>query len=142
MAVHVEEAVHIPKMNSHDPDSLNKHRWKHPFKLYITSTCNYLKVFISLDQHYSMVVLLVAWWVILYSGGSIILAEASLPTPLVVVRGPGKVSPTDEDLCKKLGISCVHGVCVNDSEPHCKCNQGWKGTACDTCGGRMMYVLM
>ena len=140
MSVSSQGAGILHRKNLNEPDSLIQCKRKHLSRLCSINLRTYLKVFVSLDQQSSMALLLLVSWVILYSGGPIILAEASPPAPLI--RPPGKAGPMDEDLCKKLGILCVHGSCVNDSEPHCKCYPGWKGAACDTCGGRMMYVAV
>lgn len=31
-------------------------------------------------------------------------------------------------------VQCVHGVCI---EGRCICDQGWQGTGCHRCGGRV-----
>lgn len=34
-------------------------------------------------------------------------------------------------------VQCVHGVC---KEGRCVCDQGWQGTGCHRCGGRVRYI--
>lgn len=33
---------------------------------------------------------------------------------------------------------CIHGSCMGE---HCVCDFGWRGTACDQCGGRIRYIF-
>ncbi len=60
--------------------------------------------------------------------------QASPPRPIVRPETLGL-----QDFCEELGVKCVHGTCQNDTKagPICVCDQGWKGHACDTCGGRV-----
>jgi len=71
----------------------------------------------------------------------VFLSHGALIWIILTVLAVSAVSSTN-NLCD--GVKCVHGTCQNVTESRwiCVCNQGWGGSSCDSCLGRVKWVVV